>query len=99
MDLSSVILGSVTTEKSERLKGQRVHSLRVHPRATKVDIRNALRTFFDADIRRIRVVSVRGKARMAGGGKTIQKRHFYKKAIITLAEKSKPLDIAAARSS
>lgn len=99
MDLSSVILGALLTEKSQRLKDQRVHSLRVHPQATKVDIVNALRKFFDVDILRIRVARVRGKVRDGGKGKVIQKRHSYKKALVTLAPNSKPLDIAAARSS
>lgn len=99
MELSSVILGSVATEKSERLKGQRIHSLRVHPQATKVDIVNAIRKFFDVDILRVRVARVRGKVREGGKGKLLHKRHAYKKALVTLASKSKPLDIAAAHSS
>ena len=46
MDLTQVIKGEVVTEKAERLKGQKTHMLTVHPRATKVDVANALRRFF-----------------------------------------------------
>ena len=99
MDLSCVILGAIVTEKSQRLKDQRVHCLRIHPQATKVDVLNALRTFFDVDVLRVRTAHVGGKVRAMGGGKVVRKRHSYKKVLVTLAPKSKPLDIAAARSS
>ncbi|MBI3336595.1 50S ribosomal protein L23 [Candidatus Peregrinibacteria bacterium] len=99
MNLSSVILGVIVTEKSQRLKDQHVHCLRVHPQATKVDILNALRTFFDVDVLKVRTAHVGGKVRVMGGGKVIHKRHSYKKVLVTLAPKSKPLDIAVARSS
>lgn len=97
MELSSVILGALMTEKSERLKGQRVYTLRVHSHATKVDILNALKTFFDVEVNVVRTVRIKGKARLVGGGNIVQKRHPYKKALITLDHKSKPLDLAAHR--
>ena len=99
MDPSSVILGAIVTEKSQRLKDQRVHSLRVHSRATKVDVLHALRTFFDVDVLQVRMFRIVEKERAMGGGKVIRKRHSYKKALVTLTSKSKPLDIVAARSS
>lgn len=94
MDLTHVILGEVTTEKAERLKGRKVALLRVHPHATKVDVRNALRRFFGVEPGSIRIVRVRSKQRAAGRGRIIQKRDASKRAYVTLSPKSKALDLA-----
>ena len=94
MDLSRVILGSVITEKAERLKVGRSYTLMVHPDATKIDVMNALRTFFNVEPTSVRVMLTRGKSRMIGGGRSFTKRHPGKKAVVTLNEKSKGLDLA-----
>ena len=51
MDLTRVIIGPITTEKSERLKAKdnRVVTLRVSPDATKIDVKSALKRFYDVD--------------------------------------------------
>ena len=94
MDLTRVIIGPVLTEKSERLKPSRVHMLRVAPDATKIDVKAALRKFYDVDVSSVRVQRVVAKRRAIGAGKTMTKRHPWKKVIITLSEKSKALDLA-----
>jgi len=48
MNLTQVIQGDIVTEKAERLKGEKVHVLKVHPKATKIDVGNALRRSFFA---------------------------------------------------
>jgi len=97
MDLSSVILGPVVTEKAERLKAGAVHTytLRIAPWATKVDVKNSLKLFYDVDARSIRILRTQAKHRDLGAGKSMEKRHATKKALVTLATDSKPLDIAA----
>ena len=94
MDLNRVILGPIQTEKSERLKEARTYTMRVHPKATKVDVRVALRQFYGLEIESVRVMRVRPKLRVVGAGKSITKRHGAKKALVTLPPKSKPLDFA-----
>ncbi len=101
MDLTNIILGPIVTEKSERLKaGERhVYTLRVAPAATKIDVKNALKKFYDLDVTSIRMVQVRAKTRMLGKGVPMEKRKAYKKALVTAAAKSKSLDLASLRAS
>ena len=97
MDLASVIIGPVVTEKSERLKTAKVHiyTLRVAPSATKLDVKNALRVFYNANARKVRIIHTQPKTRLIGSGGTMEKRHAFKKALVTLDKDSKPLDLAA----
>lgn len=96
MDLSRVILGPVVTEKAERLKAERkTYTIRVAPAATKIEVQKALKEFYDIDIVRIRVIRTRGKMRILGQGKVMEKRHPTKKMMVTLTSGSKALDLTA----
>lgn len=94
MDLKRVIVGPIQTEKSERAKEARTYTLRIHPHATKVDVRGAIKHFYGIEVKSVRVMRVRPKYRAIGAGRSITKRHGAKKALITLAAKSKPIDFA-----
>ncbi len=94
MDLSRVITGNPVTEKTERQKADRIYTVQVDPAATKVDIAKALMEYFGVEPISVRVMRVRPKARSLGAGKIFTRRHRSKKAVITLSEKSKPLDLA-----
>ncbi len=72
----------------------RSYTLKVSPAATKIDVQNALKKFYDVEVTSVRVMRVGGKSRQVGPYKTFTKRHPYKKMIVTLAEKSKALDLA-----
>lgn len=93
MDLTQIILGAIVTEKAERGKAQRSYTLRVVKSATKIDIKKALKRYYDIDAESVRVMRVVPKERLIGSGRTIVKRHSWKKALVTLSEKSKPLDL------
>jgi large subunit ribosomal protein L23 len=96
MDLSRVILGSIVTEKAERLKATgKTYTLRVAQAATKIEVKKALKEFYDIDVKSVRVMRTRGKKRILGQGKVMEKRHPIKKMMVTLASGSKPLDLAA----
>jgi len=96
MDLSRVILGPIVTEKSETQKVvARTHTLRVAPQATKVDIKSALKRFYDVDVSNVRVMRVPSKIREVYRRGVMQKRHPFKKVMVTLAPKSKALDLAS----
>ena len=101
MDLSRVIIGPVVTEKAERLKAglgkgtTHTYTLRVAPWATKVDIKTALRMFYEVDVSKVRIIHTQSKVRDLGAGKMMEKRHAFKKALVTLTPKSKALDISA----
>jgi large subunit ribosomal protein L23 len=94
MELTRVIVGSPVTEKTERLKAIRCYTVEVDPAATKVDIARALETYFGVKPVSVRVMRVRPKARALGAGKIFTRRHRSKKAVVTLAPDSKPLDLA-----
>ncbi|GEM_PF-558238 len=97
MDLSSVITGSPVTEKSERLKLSNVFTLTVASAATKIDVQNALERFFGVDVQSVRVMRVRPKSRAVGADKIFTKRARGKKVLVTLAPKSKGIDLAQFR--
>jgi large subunit ribosomal protein L23 len=97
MDLTRVIISPVITEKAERLKanpGNKVYTLIVSNGSTKIDVRNALKRFYDVDVKNVRVSRVQPKTRTMGMG-TMEKRHTMKKVMVTLTKDSKVLDLAA----
>lgn len=95
MELSRVIVGPVVTEKAERLKGvNRTYTIRVAPDATKVDVINALKKYYDVEATSVRVMRTPTKSRAVGRGRVITKRKPAKKMMVTISKKSKPLDIA-----
>ncbi len=97
MDLSSVIIGPVVTEKAERQKAQNMYVLKVKAEATKVDVKNALRMFYDVEVSSVRVLRVGPKRRQLGDGKVMEKRHRSKRMMVTLTKKSKALDLSTFR--
>jgi ribosomal protein L23 len=94
MELTQVIMGEIMTEKAERQKGNKVHTLHVHPKATKVDVSNALRRHWGIEPAKIRIIKVPAKTRLIARGKFIQKRDPKKRALVTLEPKSKVFDIS-----
>ncbi|MFA6523044.1 MAG: 50S ribosomal protein L23 [Candidatus Peribacteraceae bacterium] len=97
MELANVILGPVVTEKAERLKAAAKHSytLIVAPEATKIDVKKAIERFYDVEVEHVRVIKVWAKTRSLPTGGQMEKRHAAKKVIVTLAPKSKQLDLAS----
>lgn len=94
MNLTQVITGEVVTEKAERLKGNKVHTLKIHPKATKVDVSNALRRHWGVEPAKVRIIKVPAKSRLIARGRTVQKRDPVKRALVTLGPKSKVFDIS-----
>ncbi len=94
LHLSSVIIGPVITEKAERQKTEGTYTLKVRASATKVDVKNALRRFYDVEVASIRVLNTLPKRRVLQNGKSMEKRHRAKHMIVRLSKKSKTLDLA-----
>lgn len=95
MELTRVITGGVMTEKAERMKSVRIYTLRVHPDASKIDVKNALRKHYGVEAKAVRMMKIRAKRRELGGGRHIQKRNPEKRALVTLTQKSKILDLSS----
>lgn len=95
MPFTRIILGPVVTEKAERLKAQpkRTYTLWVVNEATKIDVRSALEHLYDVEVEHVRIQRTTRKTRSFGQAQTMVKRPARKKALVTLTEKSKALDL------
>ena len=86
-----VIMGPVVTEKAEfgRVQDQ-VLCFRVHPKATKTDVRNAVHAIFQVDVDSVRTARYVGKMRRQGRFRG--RRPDWKKAYVKLKEGQKPVE-------
>ncbi len=91
MDLYHVIQKPILTEKTTHDAEGR-YTFVVHKKATKIDIKNAIRELYGVKVKSVNVRPTPKKTRIVGRGRTIQKRDAVKKATITL-EPGKTIDI------
>jgi large subunit ribosomal protein L23 len=84
MDASQVIIRPVVSEKSFVLAELGKYTFRVHDKAHKTQIRQAIEQLFDVKVVDVRTVSMRSKPKRRGytSGKTRQ----WKKAIVQVRE-------------
>ncbi len=88
-ELYRAILKPLVTEKSSALyETRKIYTFRVHPEATKPEIRDAVEHLFGVTVRDVHTMQMRAKERRAGGlGRgTTGRRAKWKKAIVTLRE-------------
>ena len=85
-----IVLGPIITENSMQGIAARKYTFKVAKDATKIDVARAVEELFGVDVKKVNTISVRGQFRRQGrtGGYTAS----YKKAIVTLAEKSKGIE-------
>jgi large subunit ribosomal protein L23 len=78
----SVIIRPVISEKSYELLAANKYTFRIHPRAHKTQVRQAVEEIFGVRVRDVRTMSVKSKPKRRGwtAGKTRQ----WKKAIVQL---------------
>jgi large subunit ribosomal protein L23 len=85
MELHDVLIRPIITEKSNALMAeQNKYTFRVHPKATKPEIRRAVEAIFKVPVVEVRTMNVRGKLRRQG--RTMGYQPAWKKAIVTVAE-------------
>src|SRR5947209_12106107 len=84
MDPSQVIIRPVVSEKTFVLAETGKYTFRVHDRAHKTQIRQAIEQLFDVKVVDVRTASVKSKPKRRGmiGGRTRQ----WKKAIVQVRE-------------
>lgn len=87
MDLNTILLAPVVTEKSTQAQQQKKYAFMVHPQANKIQISQAVEQGYGVQVKSVRIVPVVSKIRVAGRGRVITKRPARKKAIVTLASK------------
>ncbi len=92
MESHKVIKTVRVTEKAQHLTGDDQYTFVVHPDATKLQIKRAVKELFDRDVKAVNVINVRGKSgrrtRYGTGRKS-----DWKKAVVTLKEGQEPLEL------
>lgn len=85
-----VVLGPIITENSMQGIPMKKYTFKVAKSATKPAIADAVEELFGVKVQKVNTISVRGQYRRQGqhGGYTSS----YKKAIVTLTEKSKGIE-------
>jgi large subunit ribosomal protein L23 len=78
-----IILRPVITEKSSRLMEQNKYTFEVHPRANKIEVRDAVSTLFKVKVVKVSTIYVRPKPKRMGA--FLGKSRSWKKAIVTVA--------------
>lgn len=85
MNVHDVIQRPIVTEKSSIAREEEnIATFRVDPRATKLEIRNAVETLFEVKVSRVRTMQQPGKKKRVG--KFVGRKPAWKKAIVELAE-------------
>ncbi|MBQ6603740.1 MAG: 50S ribosomal protein L23 [Eubacterium sp.] len=91
-----VILKPVVTEKSMNEMSEKKYTFLVHPEANKTMIKNAVEKMFDgAKVKKVNTQNLDGKTRRRNTNKGIStgKTAKTKKAVVTLTESSKDIEI------
>ena len=84
MDIFQVIKEPHVTEKASLLKeGYNQISFKVHRRANKIEVKQAVEALFKTKVTDVRTVNMRGKRRRVG--RNMGKKSDWKKAIVRLA--------------
>ena len=87
-----VILKPVITEKSMAAMGEKKYTFLVHPEANKTMIKEAVEKMFDgAKVKTVNTMNLDGKTKRRG--MTFGKTAKTKKAVVTLTEDSKDIEI------
>ncbi len=85
-----IVLGPIITENSMQGIAMKKYTFKVAKDATKISVAQAVEELFGVSVAKVNTISVRGRYRRQGlhGGYTAA----YKKAIVTLTEKSKGIE-------
>ncbi|MDN6625884.1 MAG: 50S ribosomal protein L23 [Pisciglobus halotolerans] len=91
MEARDVILRPIITEKSMLEQDNKKYTFEVDTRANKTHIKQSIEEIFGVDVRTVNILNVRGKMKRMGkySGYTKKRR----KAIVTLTEESKDIEL------
>ncbi len=93
MNFYDVIQGPVVTEKSETIRAlEQTLCFKVHPGATKTDIKSAVQAVFKVKVAEVRTANFKGKMRRRG--RYFGYRANWKKAYVKLAEGERMVEYA-----
>lgn len=86
-----VIKRPLVTEKTTALMAENKYSFAVNINANKIQIRKAVEELFDVKVKSVNTMRVKGKPKRLGVHRGY--RPNWKKAIVTLEDGSKPIEI------
>ena len=86
MDARDVIIAPVVSEKSYALLDTGAYTFRIHPDATKIQVRQAVEQIFDVKVAKVTTANRKGKRKRNRKTFTYGKRPDTKRAIVTLVE-------------
>ncbi len=81
----------VVSEKSYELMETGVYTFRVHPKASKPEIRDAVEAIWGVEVLKVNTLNRKGKARRVRGTNRMGSTADTKRAIVTLAAGEIPL--------
>jgi large subunit ribosomal protein L23 len=85
-DLRDVILEPVVSEKSYGLLESNVYTFKVHPDATKPQIRAAVESIFDVTVLKVNTLNRKGKRMRNRRTGVMSRKAGSKRAMVTLAD-------------
>ncbi len=90
-----VLVRPLVTEKTNYQSSKlKQYSFVVRDEATRTMVKDAVETLFDVNVARVNIVNAPAKrGRRAKSRRLLVRRPSFKKAVVTLAEGSKPLEI------
>ncbi len=86
-----VIIRPIITENSMDMASDKKYVFKVAKESNKTEIRKAVEEIFGVEVAKVNTVNVNGKTKRMG--RTVGKTASYKKAIVTLTENSKEIEI------
>ena len=85
VNLLSIFRSPLITERSSILREKfNQYVFKVHPDATKIDIREAVKKVFKVEVKHVRTANFKGKMRRLAVGRPQGRRIDWKKAFVTL---------------
>ena len=85
-DARDVVIEPVVSEKSYALLEQNVYTFKVHPTASKPEIRDAVEALFGVQVQKVNTLNRKGKRKRNRRTWTYGKRPDTKRALVTLVE-------------
>lgn len=90
-DPRDIIVAPIVSEKSYELMETGVYTFKVHPSASKPEIRDAVEAIWGVEVLKVNTLNRKGKARRVRGTNRMGSKADTKRAIVTLAAGEIPL--------
>ena len=95
-DARDVVIRPLISEKSSDLMEDNKYTFVVSVRANKIEIKRAIEEIFEVKVKAVNTANFKGKKKRLGRY-PMGKQPAWKKAVITLAEGSKPIELFESR--